>query len=82
MMKFGDKLKPSWTPNYSYINGFSQFIIGTFVLRIRRNHNRSERVTGSRSNLPLKNHVFFTISALARRILNIRYHNLYHDIII
>ena len=35
MMKFGEKLKPSWTPNYSYINGFSQFIIGTFVLRIR-----------------------------------------------
>ena len=75
-MKFGEKLKPSWTPNYSYINSFSHFMIITFVLRIRWNHNRGERVTGSRSNLPLKNHVVFTISAIGRRILNIKSNNL------
>ena len=76
MMTFGGKLKPSWIPNYSYINGFSQFYIGTFLLRIRWNHNRGERVTRSCSHLPLKNHVFFTISAIARRILNIISYNL------
>ena len=34
-MKFGEKLKPICTLNYSYINGFSQNVNGTFVLRIR-----------------------------------------------
>ena len=75
-MNFGEILKPIRTPNASYINSFSQFYIGTFLLRIRWNHNRGERVTGSCSNLPLKNHLFFTISAIARRILNIISYNL------
>ena len=35
MMNFVEKLKPIRTPNASYINGFSHFILGTFVLRIR-----------------------------------------------
>ena len=34
-MNFGEILKPIRTPNASYINGFSHFILGTFVLRIR-----------------------------------------------
>ena len=34
-MNFGEILKPIRTPNSSYINGFSHFILGTYVLRIR-----------------------------------------------
>ena len=30
-MNFGEILKPIRTPNASYINGFSHFILGTFV---------------------------------------------------